>query len=411
MTTTDRFDAYRFTAQTTGPHIVGAQGSILVTDDGREIIDGASGAVVTNVGHGRPEVADAVAKAMTTVDYVIPPWTTPNRAALADRLVQTWLPDGFGHIFLAAGGSEANDSAIRLARLHHLASGRPERWKVIGRDPSYHGSTLATLSAGMHRTRRNGFGPLLDEWPKAPWNDADAVAAAIEAAGPDTVAAFIAEPVIGASGGALVADLDYWSRVAEICKHYGVLTIADEVMSGFGRTGLRWGFEHDPWRPDIIVSGKGLAGGYVPLSLVTAHDDVVDPVTAAGQTLMFFTYSGHDACCAAALAVLDIMEREQLVDRSARVGALLAGRLNDRLGQHRLVTEVRGRGLFLGVGLQGVSSADVVAAALAHDLWVYPAGSGSKEGDAVIVAPPLTTPEPLVDEIVDRLASALDSLA
>jgi adenosylmethionine-8-amino-7-oxononanoate aminotransferase len=401
---------YQFTAQATGPHIVRASGSILYTDTGAEIIDGASGALVTNVGHGRREVADAVAAAMMTVDYVIPVWTTPNRLALIDLLAETWLPDGFTHSFFAAGGSEANDSAIRLARMYHLAVGRPQRWKVIGRDPSYHGSTLATLSAGQHRVRRTGFEPYLSEWPKAPWNDANALAAVIEAAGPSTVSAFIAEPVVGAAGGALTADADYWAGVAEVCRHYDVLMIADEVMTGFGRTGSRWGFEQDPWRPDIIVTGKGLGGGYQPISLVTAHDDVVDPITAAGQALMFFTYSGHDAGCAAAIAVLSIVEREGLVARSARVGQQLAAMLHDRLDGHPLVTDVRGRSLFLGVGLRGVTSASVVTETMRRNLWVYPAGSGGSTGDAIMIAPPLTVEEELLPVIVDRVAESLDAL-
>jgi adenosylmethionine-8-amino-7-oxononanoate aminotransferase len=401
---------YRFTAQATGPNIVRASGSMLYTDTGAEIIDGASGALVTNIGHGRREIADAVHAAMMAVDYVIPVWTTPNRLALIDDLVDHWLPDGFTHAFFAAGGSEANDSAIRLARMHHLATGQSQRWKVIGRDPSYHGSTLATLSAGQHRARRMGFEPLLAEWPKAPWNDANALAAVIEAAGPKTVAAFIAEPIIGAAGGALTADADYWAGISEVCREYGVLMIADEVMTGFGRTGTPWGFQHDPWRPDIIVTGKGLGGGYQPISMLTAHDDVVDPITAAGHALMFFTYSGHDAGCAAALAVLRIVQREQLVERAARVGAQLSALLHDRLAGHPLVTEVRGRGLFLGVGLRDATSAAVVGKTMEHGLWVYPAGSGGSTGDAVMIAPPLTVEEDLLPVIVDRLATSLDTL-
>jgi adenosylmethionine-8-amino-7-oxononanoate aminotransferase len=401
---------YHFTAQATGPTIARASGSMLYTDTGAEIIDGASGALVTNIGHGRREIADAVHAALMNVDYVIPVWSTPNRRALMDELVDHWLPDGFTHAFFAAGGSEANDSAIRLARMHHLATGQSQRWKVIGRDPSYHGSTLATLSAGQHRARRTGFEPLLAEWPKAPWNDANALAAVIEAAGPETVAAFIAEPVIGAAGGALTANADYWAGVAAVCREYGVLTIADEVMTGFGRTGTSWGYQHDPWRPDIIVTGKGLGGGYQPISMVTAHDDVVDPITAAGQALMFFTYSAHDSGCAAALAVLGIVRREQLVERAARVGAQLSAMLHDRLAGHPLVTEVRGRGLFLGVGLRDVTSTAVVGKTMENGLWVYPAGSGGSTGDAVMIAPPLTVEEDLLPVIVDRLAVSLDAL-
>ena len=402
-------DTLRFTAQEPGPLVVRAEGCDLITDDGRRIIDAAGGAVVCNIGHGRHEIADAVAAAMRQVDYVLPTWPTPARLALADALVDRWLPEGHGHVFLAGGGSEANDTAIRLARSYHVARGDLRRFKVIGRSPSYHGSTLATLSIGGHTARRAGYEPLLAEMPKVPWNDADALAGAIEAAGPDTVAAFIAEPVIGAAAGALVPDADYWSTVAEVCAHYGVLTIADEVMTGFGRTGRRWGHEHDPWTPDILVAGKGLGGGYVPISLVSAHDRVVDPVTEAGRTVMFFTYSGHDSSCAGALAVLDVLERESLVDRCAAMGERLRSRLEDALGSHPRVTEIRGRGLMLGVGLDGVRSVDVVHEALDRDVWVYPAGCGAPVPDAVLLAPPFVIDEPRIDRVVEVLAASIDA--
>jgi adenosylmethionine-8-amino-7-oxononanoate aminotransferase len=402
---------YRFTAQPSGPTIVRTEGVELVTSEGRRILDGAGGAVVNNIGHGRSEVVAAVAAAMAEVDYVLPVWTTPARLALADTLVERWLPDGFNHVFFAAGGSEANDTAIRLARAHHVARGDTSRYKIIGRLPSYHGSTLATLAAGGHRARRSGYEPLLAEWPKAPWDDADAVAALIESAGSETVAAFIAEPVIGAAGGALVASADYWARIAEVCGRYGVLTIADEVMTGFGRTGRRWGHEHDPWMPDILVSGKGLGGGYVPISLVSAADHVVDPITEAGRTVMFFTYSGHDSTCAGASAVLRILEDEGLVERAAVMGARLHDALKAALGAHPNVADVRGRGLMLGVELRGLSSADVVSAALTRDVWLYPAGSGAPVADAVLIAPPFVIDDRHIECIVTVLAESIDSVS
>lgn len=402
---------YRFTATAPGPTIVRAEGVELVTDTGQRILDGASGAVVTNIGHGRGEVADAVAAALREVDYVVPTWPTPRRLALADALVERWLPDGFNHVFFAAGGSEANDSAIRLARFHHLSKGDERRYKVIGRAPSYHGSTLATLAAGGHTSRRAGYEPLLSEWPKAPWNDADALAAVIEAAGPDTVSAFIAEPVIGAAGGTLVAPPDYWARVEEVCREYGVLTIADEIMTGFGRTGKRWGHEHDPWTPDIVVAGKGLGGGYVPMSVLSAHDHVVDPITEAGRAVMFFTYSAHEASCAGALAVLGIMERENLVERAATMGEYLIGALHTAFDGHPCVAEVRGRGLMCGVELVGLTSVDVVMEALGRGLWVYPGGSGAPVVDAVMVAPPFTVTEAEIDRLVTILAASIDAVA
>lgn len=411
MPSSKAHDRFRFTAQAPGPTIVRAEGAELIADDGRRILDAAGGAVVCNIGHGRAEVVEAVAEAMGKLDYVLPTWATPARLELADLLVDRWLPEGFNHIFLAGGGSEANDSAIRLARFHHLSIGQERRTKVIGRMPSYHGSTIATLAMGGHTARRSGYEPLMAEWPKVPWNDADALAGIIEAAGPDTVAAFVAEPVIGASGGALVANADYWAQVSEVCRHYGVLTIADEVMTGFGRTGSRWGFEQDPWTPDILVSGKGLGGGYVPISLVSAADHVIDPITEAGRTVMFFTYSGHDSTCAGASAVLRIIEREGLVERSALMGVRLRAALEAELSGHPNVVEIRGRGLMMGVELAGPTSVAVVMECLERGMWVYPSGSGGPTPESILLAPPLIVTDEQIDRIASTLAAAISAVA
>jgi adenosylmethionine-8-amino-7-oxononanoate aminotransferase len=404
-------DRYPFTRVANRPPLVVAtEGSELILDDGRRILDAAGGAVVTNIGHGRHEVADAVSAAMRSIDYVVPTWATPNRVALVERLADRWLPDGFDHVYFAGGGSEATDTAVRVARSYHLARGDEGRYKVLARVPSYHGATVTTLAIGGHMARRSGLDPLLAEWPKVPWNDAGALASAIEAAGPDTVAAFMAEPVIGASAGALVADDDYWQQIMEICEHYGILLIADEVMTGFGRTGLTWGHQHDPVRPDVLVSAKGLGGGYVPMSMVSASNHVLDTISDAGGSVMFFTYSGPDAMCAGALAVLDIMERENLVERAASMGERLQSSLRSALDGHRRVTEVRGRGLMIGAELSGVTAAAAVDACVERGMWVYPAGSGPAVADALLFAPPLTVSEDEIDRIVAITVDALDSL-
>lgn len=403
-------DRFSFTAQPPSPPtIVRAEGVELIADDGRRIIDAAGGAAVNNVGHGRAEVVDAVTSAMQQLGYVVPIWPTPNRLELIDRLVDRWLPAGFEHAFLAGGGSEANDTAIRLARMFHLVRGDERRHKVIGRIPSYHGSTLATLAVGGHMGRRDGYEPLLQEYPKVPWNDADALAGAIEAADPSTVSAFIAEPIVGASGAALIASPDYWTAVTDVCREHGVLLIADEVMTGFGRTGKTWGHDHDGWVPDILVAAKGVGGGYVPLSMVSASNHVVDPITEAGRNVMFFTYSGHDASCAGALAVLDILEREQLTERARTQGDRMQNMLRDAVGGHPNVVEVRGRGLMLGVELTGVSSAAVVAEALARDVWIYPAGSGPSVNDGLLFAPPMIVTDDQIERIVDVTAASIDA--
>jgi adenosylmethionine-8-amino-7-oxononanoate aminotransferase len=197
--------------------------------------------------------------------------------------------------------------------------------------------------------------------------------------------------------------------VSEICRHYGLLVIADEVMTGFGRTGRRWGHEHDGWTPDVIVAGKGLGGGYAPISLVAATDRVVAPIVEAGRNVMFFTYSAHDATCAGALAVLRILQREELVDRAAEVGERLRAGLRHELAEHPRVVEVRGRGLMVGVELSGVSSAQVVGAALERDVWIYPAGSGPAVNDGLLFAPPLTIEDRHLDRIIEVTRQAIDA--
>jgi adenosylmethionine-8-amino-7-oxononanoate aminotransferase len=386
--------------------------------DGRRVLDGAGGAIVGNIGWGRTEVADAVGEAMRSCGYVIPMWPTPNRLALRDRLVDDWLPDDFTQVFFTSGGSESTDSAIRLARAYQLGKGRPDRWKVIGRHPSYHGITLATMAAGSHSVRQAGYEPMLLPFPKVPWNDPEAVAKVIEREDPATIAAFIAEPITGASGGCLVASDEYWRVVTALCREHDILLIADEVMTGFGRTGTRWGHEQFPFSPDVLVGGKGLGGGYVPMGAVCTRADVAAVLRDAG--FMFFTFTGPDAMCAGADAVLRILQRESLVERAATMGDVLHRRLHQVLDAHPNVLEIRGRGLFAGVEL--VRDRDsgaqfpvethlatlVVGEALQRDVWVYPAGSGPVR-DAVMLGPPFVITEPEIDVLVGVLRESIDA--
>ena len=401
-----------FVPGTMGPTVVRGDGIWLLTADGRRILDGAGGAIVANIGHGRAQVADAVRDALAGGGYVIPIWPTPHRERLHDILVERWLPAGMGHVFFTSGGSESADSAIRLARAYHVACGRPERWKVVGRHPSYHGLTLGALAAGSHATRRAGFEPILVDFPHVPWDDAAALAALIESQGAETIAAFLFEPITGAAGGCLIAPDEYWRAVSDVCRRHGILLIADEVMTGFGRTGLTWGHQHLPVEPDVIYGGKGLGGGYVPMGMVAATDAIVEALRGSG--FMFFTFTGGDAMCAGAAAVLDVLEHEHLVERAAAMGEILGEQLHEALGAHPAVVEIRGRGMFHGVELTpsgGTLARAVLAEALARDLWVYPAGSGPPVPDAVMVGPPFTITAPEVTELVTRLAAAIDAAA
>jgi adenosylmethionine-8-amino-7-oxononanoate aminotransferase len=412
-----------------------AEGAYLITPDDRRILDAAGGAIVVNIGHGRREVAEVAARALEQLTYVVPTFATKAKTRLVERLSEHWLPEGITRASFTSGGSESVEAALRLARLHHMCAGRPERWKVIGRDLSYHGITLAALAVGGHAARRKGYEPLLLDFPKVPPHyclecslgrhadgcrerAADALEEVILREGPDTVAAFVAEPVVGSAGGALVPPDRYWRRVAEICRKYGVLLIADEVMCGFGRTGEKFAINHWSVVPDIMVAGKGLAGGYAPIGGVYATDDVIAPIAERGEDLMFYTFTAHPAACAVADKVLEIVEREDLVARAKTMGDVLAKRLS-RLADHPNVAEVRGLGLMQAVEI--VRDGDtlerfppdqritrrIVSAGLKKGVFFYPAGSGEAQ-DVIMLGPPFIITEDDIDMLVTVLEESID---
>jgi adenosylmethionine-8-amino-7-oxononanoate aminotransferase len=417
-------------------HVARAEGCWLVTREGRRILDAAGGAILVNVGHGRREVAEAVARALEEVTYVVPVFATEPRLRLVERLVDRWLPAGLERVFLASGGSESMDAALRLVRQHHVSAGRPERWKILGRELSYHGTTLGTLAVGGHARRRAGFEPLLLDLPKAPacyclrcplglrYPDcrvacADEVERAIERAGPESVAAFVAEPIGGSTAGALVPPPEYWRRVAEICRRHGVLLVMDEVMTGFGRTGRRFAVEHFGITPDVLVGGKGLTGGYAPLGAVFASDAVVAPIAERGDEFMYYTYGAHPASCAAADRVLEILEREDLVRRAAVMGEKLRAALAPLEG-HEHVAEVRGLGLLQAVELvrdratlEPFPAASrvgqrVVVEGLLRGVFFYPGGVDPAR-DVVCLGPPFVVSDTEIETIARVLAESIDA--
>ncbi len=365
----------------------------------------------------------------------MPPFATEERVRLVERLLDRWLPPGLTRVAFTSGGSESVDAALRLARQHQVAVGRPDRWKVIGRDLSYHGTTLGTLAVGGHDKRRRHMDPLLSDHPKAPAcyclrcplgrslpdcgvACVDAIEQTIEREGADSVAAVIAEPLVGSTAGALVPPDGYWPRLAEICRRHDVLLIADEVMTGFGRTGQRFAVDHWGVVPDILVGGKGLAGGYAPMGGLFAREEVVAPLAERGEDFMFFTYGAHPAACAAAEAVLEILEREALVERAAKLGDELRERLA-ALESHPNVAEVRGRGLLLGIELvrdratlepfppEARLTARVVGAGIGAGVFFYPGGSGAAR-DVICLGPPFTIGSEEIEQIATALPQAID---
>ncbi len=418
-----------------------AEGTYLFTDDGQKILDAASGAVVVNIGQGREEIAQLAAEQVRQLNYVLPIWISPARERLVERLAR-WTPPGLNRFFFTSGGSESVEAALKFAIYYHSLKGRPEKKRFISRWFSYHGNTLAALSVSGNLARRAGFEHALFDWPKippsycyrCPWEKtypgceldcATALEEEIRRAGAGTIAAFIAEPMVGASGGVIPPVKEYWPRIAEICRRNDILLIADEVMTGFGRTGKRFAMEHWDVKPDILVGGKGLTGGYMPMGMIAADEQLVEECEAHNGDFMFYTYSAHPLACAIAERVLAIMEREKLVEHAAEIGARLGGQLREELSGHPLVGDIRGSGLFWGIELvrdrasrmpypaEAHVTGRVLGAAVRRGLFFYPATgmAGERGGDAIMIAPPFVIGDGEVDFIVGTVRAALHDIA
>ncbi len=415
-----------------------AEGIYMWDRSGQRFIDGSSGAMVSNIGHSNPAVLAAMRAQMerSTFGYRLHFETEPGER-LAAKLAGL-SPEGMEKVFFVSGGSEAVESAVKLARQWAVATGQDRRWKVISRFPCYHGSTLGALSLTGYDPLTDPFRPLMVEMPKIPapraWLDgldiddpatgahyAAMLEAKILAEGPETVLAFIQEPVGGASTGALVPPAGYMQAVRAICDRYGILLIHDEVMSGGGRVGAFLG--GDLWGivPDIVAISKGFGAGYVPLGAMVAQARIVDAVQAQGGFLHGHTYAGNPLACAAGLAVLEEIERADLMGNARRIGALLKGRLGNLMQRYGCIGDVRGEGLLLAFEMVAdrESRAALPKAMNAHDelverayaegLIIYSRRSrGGYEGDHFLVCPPMITTEDQVDEIMEKLTRALD---
>lgn len=393
------------------PTIVAARGCFLHTADGRRLLDGSAGALVVNVGHSRGEVTAALGTELQKVGYVLPPVETEARQRLHDELTIHWLPTGFVPICFPTGGAEAIEAAIRFVRLAQIAAGRASRWKVLGRSPSYHGTTGFALGAGDHRARRASYEPLLGPHRHLPFDDPARIASVFEAADADAVAAVIVEPIAGASDPARSAPASYWRRLDAETRRRNGFVIVDEVMTGLGRCGHRWAYESLPISPDVIVAGKGLAGGYAPLAGVFARQELVDAVHDAGLALMYHTFDNHSSSCAAATAVLQILRREDLIGRASSTGQMLLADLQSRFATEDAVIAVRGEGLMVGIRLDPRWPGGAMAAtleALRHDLLVYPAGSADDD-PGLLVGPPLTISDHEIESLADRLHRTLST--
>jgi adenosylmethionine-8-amino-7-oxononanoate aminotransferase len=342
------------------PRAVSASGVRIIDEEGKQYFDASGGAVVVNVGHGVSEIADSVAEQIRELAYVNGTQFTNQPAEnLAAELAEV-LPGSLKYSYFLGSGSEANEAAIKLARNYWYEKGKKSKWKIISRNPSYHGNTLATLSLSGREHYRAVYGPLLTDFPRIPAPDPyrhpDSKASSGELLeeeilkqGADSVAGFILEPIIGSSAGAVVPSQDYYRNVARICEKYGVLIIADEVMSGMGRTGKWFSFQHFDFIPDIMTLGKGINGGIVPLSAVVAKKEIVDVLAAtSGYFNHAQTYSHTPVICAVGVATVRYLKKHRLVERVAEMEGLFFEKLNE-LRSFAVVGDIRGKGFMAAI--------------------------------------------------------------
>ncbi len=422
------------------PVAVRAHGSTIETADGRSFLDAAGGAIVVNIGHGRTSVAEVMAEQAARLAYAHGSAFTTEAVEAYAAEVGTHLPLDEPAIYPVSGGSEAIETALKMARAYHLARAESERWVVIARWGSYHGNTLGALDLSGRRPLRRPYEAWLGRFRhvsaaypyRAGQPGADAIASAEEAAAelaqmlelaaPGTVAAFVAEPIVGATLAAAEPPDGYWPAIAEICREHGVLLIADEVMTGFGRTGTWFGMNHFGVRPDILVAAKGATSGYWPFGFAAASGEVADTVQRGGFT-HGFTYSHHVVGAAVAREVLRILESESLVEASAVKGARLRGLLEARLGDHPNVGQIRGRGLLQGIELVADRETrapfpraarlteTILAEARARGVLFY-SGTGNADGvdgDQILIGPPFVVTDDELETIADGLAGAVEA--
>ncbi len=410
------------------------QGIYILDTEGKRYIDGCCGAVVASIGHGSKKVKKAMLEQADRIAFAHGSQFTSKAAMdLAAKLV-SMAPDGLNWVYFLSGGSEAIETSIKMARQYQVDRGVPSKYKVISRWSSYHGNTLGALALSGHTGRRKYYQPLIQHtahiapaycyrcpFGRTPEHCALECAQELERAilyeGPDSVSAFIAEPVVGATAGALVPKNGYFQRIREICNRYDVLFIVDEVMTGIGRTGRNFGVDHWSVSPDLLVCAKGLASGYTPLFCVMATEPIHQTIKEGnGAFVHGHTYSQNPLSCAIALAVLETIQENDLVQRSAEMGQLLLEKLQG-LYKHPIVGDIRGLGLFAGIEFVRERQTKttfnpkhkvnnrITKQAFKNGLIVYPGSGGADgiNGDHILLAPPFIISKTQIDDLIALL--------
>jgi adenosylmethionine-8-amino-7-oxononanoate aminotransferase len=419
------------------PEIDYGKGVFLYDKAGFEYLDACSGAVTANIGHGIEEILQAIYRQGQQVSFVYrSQFTNEPSEQLAALLSQE---TGLEWCFLVNSGSEAVETAVKIAVQHWQEKGKPTKRRVISRWLSYHGITFGALSASGHPVRRERFDSFVGDWPaveppycyRCPFGKtypecnvqcARQLETVIRRIGENNVAAFIAEPVIGAAGGAIEAPMEYFQIIKDICERYDVLLIADEVMTGCGRTGTFLAMEQWGVKPDIAALGKGLSAGYAPIAATLITKEVLEPILHGSQVIMSgHTFSANPLSSAAALAVLKLIKSEKLIEGVTEKATYLRKKLNKLKREYSVIGDVRGKGLMVGVEFSGSVNGKTVDSSFTSlvtelakkdGLLLYPAAAGldGRSGSAILIAPPLTITNAELDELIIRFNKTLKAV-
>lgn len=426
------------------PTIESGDGVYLTDTSGQRYLDACGGAAVSCLGHSNEKVTQAIKAQADKIAYAHTSFFTSEPAELLATKLVSLAPEGIEHVYLVSGGSEAIEASIKLARQYFLEIGQGSREHIVSRRQSYHGNTLGALAAGGNEWRRSQFKPLLSDamhhidachyWRfardgESAFDYGQRVANQLEEKilelGSNTVAAFIAEPVVGATMGAVTAEEGYFKRIREICDQHGVLLILDEVMCGMGRTGTLFASEQEEVTPDIVCIAKGLGAGFQPIGAMLSSATIYQAVASGSGFFQHgHTYLGHPIAAAASLAVVEEIERLGLLERVQRGGPVFQSVLTERLADHPNVGHIRGRGLFAGVELvqdrdtkQTLdpnlrTHAALKKAAFHNGLMIYPMGGtvDGKHGDHVLLAPPFVASDKDLSDIAESLRASLDQV-
>lgn len=424
------------------PCISHGKGIYLYDEQGKEYLDGSSGAVTASIGHGVQEIIHAMMEQAHKVSFVYRSQFSTSVAETLAKKMSEISPGDLHWSFFVNSGSEAIETAMKIAIQYWQEQGKGTKQKFISRWMSYHGITIGALSASGHIQRRGRFEALLEQYPiiSSPYYYRDITNQSIEACddfyadelereilrvGSENIAAFIAEPIVGAAGGALTPSAEYFQKMKEVCDRYDILFIADEVMTGLGRTGKMFAMEHFHVVPDLMATGKGMSGGYTPIAATVVSKKVMEPILHGSKFIMSgHTFSANPQSAATALAVIEYIEKNNLVEKSAKNGLYLKEKLKRLAETSDIIGDIRGKGLFIGVEFVKNKITkepfpramdvlnQIVQTNFKEGLLVYPANAGTDgiNGDAIILAPPLTITKEEIDELIARFARSLQKI-